>query len=86
MYFSQFQNCEVGEDGWQYIGGYCIYYSTDTATYDEAVQICQAKSPNSRLFEPRNQVINDLVGDAHRPDHWFWFGVNDKATEGKYIL
>ena len=75
--------CEE-ERSFKYVGGYCLFFGTTLETYDNANQNCN--DMGTILFEPRNEEINEKVGNKGRDlSQNYWIGINDKMkTQGDY--
>ena len=95
-FFSQentptFKQCP---QGWFRILDSCLYIPSvnEKANATEAIERCQELVSDSRLFEPRYKMANDLVRrfvdilDAGKPfSDGIWIGVNDVDREGHYV-
>ena len=95
-FFSQenaptFKQCP---QGWFRILDSCLYISSvnERANAPVAIKRCQELVSDSRLFEPRYKMANDLVRrfvdilDAGKPfSDGIWIGVNDVDREGHYV-
>ena len=81
-------------EGWFRIINSCIWVSPlhiKKLNFENATLHCMTKLPNARLFEPRTQMLNDIVAElitiidgAHRNNN-FWLGMNDKVNENQYV-
>ena len=83
-------------EGWFRIINSCIWVSP---THSQSLKLnaenatlhCMTKLPNARLFEPRTQMLNDLVAefitilDGSHLNYYLWLGMNDKGRETQYV-
>merc|ERR1711981_363334 len=64
-------------DGWQKLGGNCYFFSHKALNFNQAKDFCHEK--NARIFEPRNEHINDLILDAAKMEfkdkNNYWIGI-----------
>ena len=83
-------------EGWFRIINSCIWVSP---THSQSLKLnaenatlhCMTKLPNARLFEPRTQMLNDLVAefitilDGSHLNYYLLLGMNDKGRETQYV-
>ena len=73
--------------GWYRILDSCIWLSRDTRNHESANRECSRLDKKGKLFEPKNQLQNELVLTLvkHRQQkHKAWIGITDKQKEGKF--
>ena len=86
------QECPIG---WMKMIDTCIWISpqdeADRLSYHEATMHCKGMTPGGRLFEPRNQTLDETIHDYIRVHDGklvkvgIWIGVNDQVEEGKFV-
>ncbi|XP_041804547.1 macrophage mannose receptor 1-like [Chelmon rostratus] len=71
--------------GWKRHGSYCYFIGTETKTFDEAKDDCQAS--DSYLADVSNGVDNaflvSLVG--LRPEKYFWLGLSNQKNIDEFV-
>ena len=74
---------ELGQ--WTKILDSLIWFSSESATFDEAIQKCSKMG--ARLFEPRslrqNREVYAALKAKGRDQHYHWIGINDRLVENK---
>ena len=75
----------IGLDGWTKVFDSLIWFSSESATFDEAIQKCSKMG--ARLFEPRslrqNREVYAALKAKGRAQHGHWIGINDRLVENK---
>lgn len=72
----------VCDEGWESFGTHCYYLSSDSKTWDEALDFC--KSKKSHMVEIDNKVIVDFLIQQCKGGV-LWVGANDRETEGRFV-
>ena len=77
----------VCPSGWYRILDSCIWLSREKKNFAEAGHHCN-QFPQSRLFEPKSRLQNDLVVTLvemrQKEDQYAWIGITDLLTEGTF--
>uniref|UniRef100_A0A671TZF3 Mannose receptor, C type 1b n=1 Tax=Sparus aurata TaxID=8175 RepID=A0A671TZF3_SPAAU len=75
----------TGDEGWKKHGSYCYFVGTETKTFDEAKDDCEASG--SYLADVSNGVDNaflvSLVG--LRPEKYFWLGLSNQKNIDEFM-
>ena len=78
-------NLVVHPDGWTKVLDSFIWFSSEDATFDQAIQNCTQMG--ARLFEPRtlrqNREVYAALMAKGRAQHNHWIGINDRLVENK---
>ena len=68
----------------------CILFAPDFDQVDFTTAVDRCRQLSSRLFEPRNLWLNNLVfqlrADLSKTSEKFWIGINDSDQEGRYVF
>ena len=72
-------------DGWTKVLDSLVWFSSEGATFDGAIQKCTEMG--ARLFEPRtlrqNREVYAALKAKGRAQHDHWIGINDRLVENK---
>ena len=73
----------VCDDQWDRFSDHCYYFSTETKTWDQAMEFCQ--NNNGSLLEiDSNEEIQFILGTS-RAENYLWVGAHDRVLEGQFI-
>ena len=79
-------NLVVHPDGWTKVLDSFIWFSSEAATFDKAIEKCTEMG--AQLFEPRtlrqNREVYAALKAKGRERHRHWIGIHDRLQENKY--
>ena len=74
-------------DGWTSFGEHCYFFSSDTKTWDDALDFCHHRE--SHIVEITKEAkVNFLVQNSkasYSAHYSIWVGANDRKTEGTFV-
>ena len=81
----QIEFLQIELAGWTKVLDSLVWFSSEDATFDEAIQNCTEMG--AQLFEPRslrqNREVYAALKAKGRDQHHHWIGINDRLVENK---